>query len=225
MRIMIAGTDTDIGKTHVSAGLLARARLDGHSCIGLKPVAAGADYEKGKPYSDDAARLAKGAAFQGPLSMINPTLFEAPIAPHIAAEQAGVQLSADAIAQWATEQAADYDRVLLEGAGGWRVPLNATESFADIAKALDWDVVLVVGMRLGCISHALLTAEAIVADGCRLVGWVANRVDPDQAVYEQNLESLVQRLPAPLLGQVPFGSKDPEAVAQFVSWPAKARRS
>jgi len=225
MRILIAGTDTDIGKTHVAAALLAQARLSGHSCLGLKPVAAGADYDQGQAYSEDAARLANGAGYTGPLAAINPTLLIEPIAPHIAADRVGLELSAAAIASWAQDKAQGHDRVLLEGAGGWRVPLNRHESFADIAKHLDWSVVLVVGMRLGCINHALLTAEAIQADNCHLAGWVANRVDPNQSAYQENLTSLVERMPAPLLGQVPYGPRDPEAAAQFVSWPAKVRRS
>jgi len=219
-RIMIAGTDTDIGKTHVSAGLLARARLDGHACLGLKPVAAGADYDQGKAFSDDAARLARGAGFSGALEQINPHLFEPPIAPHIAAAQKGVRLSAQAIATWANATAEGYTHVLLEGAGGWRVPLNESESFSDIGVKLGWPVVLVVGMRLGCISHALLTAEAIRADGLPLVGWIANRIDPDQSVYQDNLQTLKERLSAPFLGEVPHGNLDFESIAAQLSWPA-----
>lgn len=220
-RIMIAGTDTDIGKTHVAAALLARARLDGYSCIGLKPVAAGADFDPdGNAYSDDAARLAEGAGYTGALSEINPHLFNDPIAPHIAAAQAGVEITADQIVHWAQTQAQGIDRVLIEGAGGWRVPLNERESFADIAKGLEWGVVLVVGMRLGCISHALLTAEAILSDGLSLVGWVANPIEQNQAAYQENLAALKQRLPAPLLGEMPSGLLPVEQRAQFVSWPA-----
>ena len=218
-RIMVAGTDTDIGKTHVSAALLANVRLNGGKPIGLKPVAAGADYREGQAYSDDAARLAQGAGFGGPLEVINPYLFEPPIAPHVAAQQAGVELSALELAGWAEGQAAHYSHALLEGAGGWRVPLNEQECFSDIARHLQWDVVLVVGMRLGCISHALLTAEAIRSDGLNLAGWVANRVDPNQAVFEQNLETLKKRLSAPLLGVVDYSDRPFEQVAEQLRWP------
>ena len=218
-RIMVAGTDTDIGKTHVSAALLAKARLNGGNPIGLKPVAAGVDYRDGKAYSDDAARLALGAGFDGPLEAINPYLFEPPIAPHVAAQQVGIELSARELASWAERQAAHYSHALLEGAGGWRVPLNEQECFSDIARYLQWDVVLVVGMRLGCISHALLTAEAIRSDGLNLAGWVANRVDPNQAVFEQNLETLKKRLSAPLLGVVDYSDQPFEQVAEQLRWP------
>ena len=218
-RIVVAGTDTDIGKTHVSAALLAKARLSGENPIGLKPVAAGADYRDGQAYSDDAARLALGAGFDGPLEAINPYLFEPPIAPHVAADQVGVELSALEIAGWAEQQAAQHSHALLEGAGGWRVPLNEQEYFSDIASHLQWDVVLVVGMRLGCISHALLTAEAIRSDGLNLAGWVANRVDPQQAVFEQNLQTLKKRLSAPLLGVVDYSDWSFERVAEQVRWP------
>ena len=218
-RIVVAGTDTDIGKTHVSAALLAKARLSGENPIGLKPVAAGADYRDGQAYSDDAARLALGAGFDGPLEAINPYLFEPPIAPHVAADQVGVELSALEIAGWAEQQAAQHSHALLEGAGGWRVPLNEQEYFSDIASHLQWDVVLVVGMRLGCISHALLTAEAIRSDGLNLAGWVANRVDPQQAVFEQNLQTLKKRLSAPLLGVVDHSDCPFERVAEQVRWP------
>lgn len=218
-RIVVAGTDTDVGKTHVSAALLAKVRLSGGNPIGLKPVAAGADYRDGQAYSDDAARLALGAGFHGPLEAINPYLFEPPIAPHVAADQVGVELSALEIAGWAEQQAAQHSHALLEGAGGWRVPLNEQEYFSDIARHLQWDVVLVVGMRLGCISHALLTAEAIRSDGLNLAGWVANRVDPQQAVFEQNLQTLKKRLSAPLLGVVDYSDRPFERVAEQVSWP------
>lgn len=218
-RIVVAGTDTDIGKTHVSAALLAKVRLNGGTPIGLKPVAAGADYRDGQAYSDDAARLALGAGFDGPLELINPYLFEPPIAPHVAAQQVGIELSALELAGWADRQAAQYSHTLLEGAGGWRVPLNERECFSEIARHLQWDVVLVVGMRLGCISHALLTAEAILSDGLRLAGWVANRIDPRQAVFEQNLETLKKRLPAPLLGVVDYHDRPFEQVAEQLRWP------
>lgn len=220
--IMIAGTDTDIGKTHVAAGLLAHARLQNHRCLGLKPIAAGAEYHDGQAFSDDAARLARGAGFSGPLSEINPYLFEAPIAPHVAAQQQGVRITAQQVAHWARQQAWGYSHVLLEGAGGWRVPLNEDELFSDIGIQLGWPVVLVVGMRLGCISHALLTAEAIRADGLVIAGWIANRIDPQQAAYDENLETLKKRLAAPFLGQVDHADSTVEQVADQLMWPANA---
>ncbi len=220
MKCFLTGTDTDVGKTVISAGLLARARLDGRSCIGLKPVAAGAEQGPDGPYSDDALRLARGAGFTGPLADINPVLLDAPIAPHVAAQMSGVSLQAAALADWARTAAGDLDAVIVEGAGGWRVPINNAEGFDTVAKALGWPVILVVGMRLGCINHALLTAQAIVADGLELAGWVANRVDPNQAAYADNVATLKARIRAPLLGEVAWSSDPtPESVATQVRWP------
>ncbi|WP_420551024.1 dethiobiotin synthase [Litorivicinus lipolyticus] len=220
MKCFLTGTDTDVGKTVVSAGLLARARLDGLSCIGLKPVAAGAESGPDGDYSDDALRLAQGAGYRGPLAAINPVLLAPPIAPHVAAADAGITLEALALANWVRDQAADYQAVIVEGAGGWRVPINAGEGFDSIAKHLGWPVILVVGMRLGCINHALLTVEAIAADGLCLAGWVANRVDPGQLAYADNLAALKARIRAPLLGVVEWSDNPaPDAVAAQVRWP------
>jgi len=201
----ITGTDTDAGKTFITAGLLQRASELGLSCFGLKPVAAGCEMSESGLRNSDALLLQKYSSIQLPYEQVNPVALEPPIAPHIAAQQLGKQLSADRLAglcRGAMMRSADL--VLIEGAGGWRVPLNTRETLADVAKQLNCKVILVVAMRLGCINHALLSAEAIRRDGLELVGWVANTVSPGMSCYAENLATLKQMLPAPLLGEVGF---------------------
>ena len=220
MNYFVTGTDTDIGKTAIAAGLLCSARRQGLNAIGLKPVAAGAEYANNQHFSDDAKRLADGAGFAGPLDEINPVLLAPPIAPHVAAAQAGIALNAAELASWALTKSVSYQVALVEGAGGWLVPINETQGFNDIAKALGWPVILVVGMRLGCINHALLTAQSIRADGLTVAGWIANRVDPNQDAFEENVMSIKQRIGAPLLGVVPYlQSPTAKAVSDCLDWP------
>lgn len=197
----VTGTDTEVGKTAVSCGLLAAAAGHGWRTAAVKPVAAGCD-DNGQ--NEDALSLQ--AAMTEPLdySQINPVALQAAIAPHIAAGLEGKRLQASRLAglcRGVMLGAADF--VLIEGAGGWRVPINPRETLADVAVELGVGVILVVGMRLGCINHALLTAEAIRRDGLPLAGWVANQPGPRMDQHEENLETLRQLLPAPLLGEVP----------------------
>lgn len=199
----ITGTDTDAGKTLVATGLLAVARQRGLSTLGLKPVAAGcARGEQGLRNSDALALQAQtsiGLVYE----QINPIALEAAIAPHIAAQREKRTLSADRLAGFCRSSLNQADFTLVEGAGGWRVPLNPRETLADLAQILRLPVVLVVGIRLGCINHALLTAEAIRHDGLPLAGWVANVLDADMPALQENIDSLAQRIPAPCLGVVP----------------------
>jgi dethiobiotin synthetase len=198
----VTGTDTGVGKTAVSCGLLAAAAAKGLRTAAVKPVAAGCD-ENGQ--NEDALYLQ--AAMTGDLeySQINPVALEAAIAPHIAAQLEGKSLQASRLAGLCRGvMLGGADLVLIEGAGGWRVPLNPRETLADLAIELQVGVIMVVGMRLGCINHALLTAEAIQRDGLQLVAWVANQPGPRMDRHEENLETLVQLLPAPLLGDVPL---------------------
>jgi len=200
----LTGTDTDVGKTVVAAGLLAAANAKGLSSMGLKPIAAGCDETEEGLRNDDALKIQSAASIQLPYEQINPIAFAPPIAPHIAAMQEKRMLSADRISglcKGALMQPADF--AIVEGAGGWRVPLSHRETFAHIAKHLNLPVIMVVGMKLGCINHALLTAEAIARDGLKLAGWVANRVDPDMACYDENAATIEMMLRAPLLGEVP----------------------
>lgn len=211
----IAGTDTDVGKTLVAAGLLLAANAKGLSTAALKPVAAGCERTPDGLRNADALLLQRCMSVQMPYEQINPVALEAPIAPHIAAAQAGVRLSADRLAglcRGVLMQRAGL--TLVEGAGGWRVPLNNRELLSHLAVELRLPVVLVVGMRLGCINHALLTCEAIARDGLRLAGWVANRSQPDMSCYQENVEALRAMVPAPCLGEVPhLAAPSPEDVA------------
>lgn len=214
----ITGTDTDVGKTTVAAGLLQAARAAGLSTAAGKPVASGCDVTPEGLRNADALALMAQCTLALSYEEVNPVAFEPAIAPHIAAREAGVALTVQALLtpmQRILRQRADF--TLIEGAGGWRVPLSGQDSLSDVAQGLDLPVILVVGVRLGCISHALLTAEAIAQDGLQLAGWVANIIDPKTSRLEENLATLAEHLPAPCLGRVPkLKSPTPEAVAQYL---------
>ncbi|RON86160.1 dethiobiotin synthase [Pseudomonas chlororaphis] len=214
----VTGTDTDVGKTTVAAGLLHAARLSGLSTAAGKPVASGCELTpKGLRNADALALLAECSL---PLiyDEVNPLAFEPAIAPHLAAREAGVALTVQALlAPMRQVLAKGADFTLIEGAGGWRVPLADQDNLSDLAMALDLPVILVVGVRLGCINHALLTAEAIAQDGLQLAGWVANIIEPKTSRLEENLATLAERLPAPCLGRVPrLKAISAEAVAEYL---------
>ena len=205
----VTGTDTDVGKTFVAAALLLSARDRGLRCVALKPVAAGCTRTKAGLVNDDALELIAASGANLDYETVNPVALEPPIAPHIAAQQAGMALSASALARHCREALGDdFDFAIIEGAGGWLVPLNATETLADVCVDLGARPILVVGMKLGCLNHALLTADAIVASGGELAGWVANCPTPEMHVFDENIASLRERLPAPCLGVVPYLGKD-----------------
>jgi dethiobiotin synthetase len=215
----VTGTDTSVGKTLVAAGLLAAANAKGFSTAALKPVAAGCERTSAGLRNADALLLQQTMSLQLPYEQINPIALEPAIAPHIAAEQAGVRINVVRLAGICrgvlTRRA---DLTLLEGAGGWRVPLNVRELFSQLAVELRLPVIMVVGMRLGCINHALLTAEAIARDGLVLAGWVANRSVAEMACYAENVAAIKGFLRAPCLGEVPFlAAPTPAAVAEFVN--------
>lgn len=202
----VTGTDTDVGKTFVASALLARAGQLGLRTAGFKPVAAGAQSTAEGLRNGDALELMAAANQVLPYNAVNPYCFEAAIAPHIAAAEQGVEVSVDTLLK-AMERfrATAVDFSLVEGAGGWRVPLNSQQSFADFAVALNVPVIMVVAMRLGCINHAVLTAEAIAGDGLPLAGWVANQaVAAVMPHYRDNVRTLQALLPAPLLGEIPY---------------------
>ena len=211
----LTGTDTEIGKTFITCALLRRAAADGLSAVGVKPVAAGTD-AAGDNEDVVAIRAASTLTLSGEL--INPYCFAPPIAPHLAAAEAGREIRFDTIRAAVAACRERADRVIVEGVGGFRVPLGPDGDSADLAVALGLPVILVVGLRLGCINHALLTAEAISARGLRLAGWVANRVDPAMARPEANIATLTAALPAPCLGVVPYlpGSSATGAAAHLV---------
>jgi dethiobiotin synthetase len=200
----VTGTDTGVGKTLVTAALLRALRAAGHRVAGMKPVAAGSVAGPEGPANEDALLLQAESSTRHPYADVNPWLFEPAVAPHIAAAEAGVEIEAARIAAAHARLAASADVVLAEGAGGFLVPLDAHRSCAEIPALLRMDVILVVGLRLGCLNHALLTAEAIAARRLALAGWVGNAIDPGFARREANLETLSARLPAPRLGIVPW---------------------
>ncbi len=204
-KFFIAGTDTDVGKTLIASGLLQAANEKDLRTVAMKPIAAGCEQTEDGLRNDDALMLIDAMSAELPYSQVNPIAFEPPIAPHIAAMRENKQLSVSRLTGFCNGilmQPSDF--VVIEGAGGWRVPLNPRETLANLAVELNLPVVLVVGMRLGCINHALLTVEAIERDGLKVAGWVANRVDPEMSCYEENLMTLKTLIHAPLLGEVPF---------------------
>ncbi len=205
-RYFIAGTDTDVGKTFVAESLLRAANRAAYSTAAIKPIAAGCDDNM---HNADALALMEAMSADLSYQQVNPVALKEAIAPHIAAQHEGRKIRAAQLAgycQGVFMQRADL--TLVEGAGGWRVPLNSGETMADLAKALQIDIILVVGMRLGCINHALLTAEAIRADGLKLKAWVANCIDPQMNCYGENLGTLKSALMAPLLAEVPWSDSN-----------------
>lgn len=192
----VTGTDTEVGKTWVSCRLLERAREGGLSCYGLKPVAAGCEETAEGWRNDDALQLMAASSVKLPYDTVNPVAFKAPIAPHIAAQQEGKVITLARLVGYVRGALSAHpaDLILIEGAGGWRVPLNDREMLSALAKELELPVIQVVGMKLGCISHALLTAEAIQKDGLRYAGTMANCFG-HMEVQEENLLTLRQHLP------------------------------
>jgi len=216
-KFFIAGTDTDVGKTFVACALLEKFRQLGLETVAVKPVAAGCEATPQGLRNDDALHLQSAMTAQLPYDQVNPIAFEPAIAPHIAAMREGRRLSVSRLEGFCNGVLMrTADVALVEGAGGWRVPLNPRETLADLAKTLNIPVILVVGMRLGCINHALLTAEAIARDGLRLAGWVANRADPDMSCYKENVMTLTTLLDAPLLGEIPH-SNNHQTASQYLS--------
>lgn len=203
----VVGTDTGVGKTYIASALIRHFAAQGTQVVGMKPVASGCElYKEGvwqnQWVNEDMAALHAASNVKADLDLINPYRFAPAIAPHIAAEQAGVSINTDVILQRYQTLRDMAQLVVVEGAGGFFVPLNDAETIADLAVKLKAPMILVVGMRLGCINHALLTVEAIQARGLTLAGWVANKIDADMSVFEENLASLKQRIAAPCLAVV-----------------------
>ena len=210
----ITGTDTEIGKTFVACALLHALRRTGVTAVAMKPVAAGFD---GHGRNEDVERLLAASSIQPARTLVNPYGFCAAIAPHIAAAEEGRHIELPQIAAALTTLQTMADVVLVEGVGGFCVPLGDTRDTADLASLLALPVILVVGMRLGCINHALLTAEAVAARGLRLAGWLGNTVDGSMLQHGENLATLAALLPAPCLGRVPrLTPPDPATVARHL---------
>ena len=215
----LTGTDTEIGKTFITCALLQRARQLGIKAVGVKPIAAGTDPE-GK--NEDVENIRAANALNLPDEIINPYCFKAAVAPHIAAAEEGITIDfakIEAACRAASQQA---ELVIIEGVGGFRVPLGVDRDSADLAVELGLPIILVVGLRLGCINHALLSVEAITSRNLKIAGWVANRIDPNMARYEENLATLKALIDAPLLGVVPHDpTSGSGAAANYLSLPGQ----
>ncbi len=200
----VTGTDTNVGKTLVACALVQALAQRGARVAGMKPVAAGAIMNAGVWRNDDVEQLAAAANVAAEIGQICPYVLEQAVAPHIAAERSGVVLQLPVMLRAYQSLRARCDAVVVEGVGGFRVPLGPGFDSADLARELGLPVVLVVGLRLGCLNHAALTAEAIAARGLTLLGWVANSIDPDMAEAQRNVRTLADLLGAPCLGAVPW---------------------
>jgi dethiobiotin synthetase len=215
----VTGTDTGVGKTFASAVLLhALARRRKH-VVGMKPVASGLILQQGQWVSEDVLALRAASTLAVAPELDNPVALPEPLSPHLSAQRAGRRIELELLIERHRMLAALADAVVVEGAGGWLVPINDTETLADLALALRLPVVLVVGLRLGCLNHAMLTARAIRASGATLAGWIANRIDPAMACVQENLNYLAEHLGAPLLADLPWQAQ-PDPAAMVVSWPA-----
>ena len=215
--VFIAGTDTGIGKTHAACTLIHALRDAGYATCGMKPVASGCEPTPHGLRNEDALALQAAGTAPVDYALINPIALSEPIAPHLAAAHAGITLSLPPLRRAFEQLRADHQCVVVEGVGGWMVPLAPDLSAADIAAQWQLPVILVVGLRLGCINHALLSARAIAADGCRLLGWIGNTIDPDMLVLDENLATLRERMPAPCLGVLPHGVAPAEAARHLHS--------
>ena len=205
-RWFITGTDTEIGKTYVASALIRYLAAQGFSVAGMKPVASGCHRMDEGLRNDDALSLMAAANVDLPYDIVNPYAFEPAIAPHIAAAEAGQVIDVGNISAIASSIKADY--LVIEGVGGWCVPLGDGQLLAELAKATAQEAILVVGVRLGCINHALLTAAQIARDGMHLKGWIANYVDPDMQVQNENLKTLRKLMPGPLLAELPWANSN-----------------
>ena len=202
----VVGTDTGVGKTHAACALLRALALRHARVVGMKPVAAGGIDTPGGFTNEDSIAHRAASTIRVPPRLDNPILLPEPLSPHLAAARAGTPISFDVVLDAVARLRERTDALVVEGAGGFLVPLSETQTGADLAVALGMPLVLVVGMRLGCLNHALLTAEAIRARGLTLAGWIANRVDPGFLCPEENLAYLSGHLGAPLWADLPFSS-------------------
>jgi dethiobiotin synthetase len=216
--VFVTGTDTGVGKTLVCASLLAALSTRGMRAIGMKPVASGCvDTAEGLRNEDAQALIAQSSA-PAPYAQVNPYALREPIAPHIAADQERIEIRLGPLHAAFDALCTNADCVIVEGVGGWCAPLSRALMQSDLVAALRLPVILVIGLRLGCLNHAILSARAIETDGCRLLGWIGNRIDPDMHCVDENLATLRERLPAPCLGVLPHASaRDPRTLAMHLS--------
>ena len=223
MSIFVTGTDTGVGKSLVSATLLAALRANGVRAVGMKPVASGCTATPAGWRNDDALLLAAHSAGDPPYALVNPYALRDPVAPHLAAASMGVEIQLEPIAASFAALSTNAQCVVVEGVGGWAVPLSARTMQADLVRRLGLPVLLVVGLRLGCINHALLSARAIAADGCHLLGRIGSRLDATTVRVEENIATLSERLPVPCLGVLPHAPDgDPRVLALHLQGAAEA---
>jgi dethiobiotin synthase len=215
--VFIAGTDTGIGKTHAACTLLHALRAAGHSACGMKPVASGCVETPDGLRNDDALALLAASGTAAPYALINPIALRDALSPHLAAAHDGVEISLAPLRAAFDRLSDTHRKVVVEGVGGWLVPLAPGLLAADIAKQWRLPVILVVGLRLGCLNHALLSARMIQADGCRLLGWVGNSIDPAMDAPDENLATLRELLPAPCLGVLPHGMAPAQAASRLAA--------
>ncbi|MEZ5515823.1 MAG: dethiobiotin synthase [Steroidobacteraceae bacterium] len=216
--IFVAGTDTGVGKTYVSVGLVRALVADGQRVATMKPVAAGTELTPAGPRNDDALALMAAANVAAPYERVNPYALPLAASPHLAARAAGVQIDRETVRGQYEALAADADLVIVEGAGGWLAPISDQETMADIVRALDLPVLLVVGLRLGCLNHALLSAAAIAAQATPLLGWIANSIDPTMPMRAENIATLTNRLGSTPLAVIPANSTAADANALNSHW-------
>jgi len=216
--LFVTGTDTGVGKTRVAVALVQALRAQGLRVAAMKPVSAG---NAPGELNEDVVALLQAANVDADVRDVNPYAFAEAVAPHIAADLAGVRIELDVIAAAYSRLAAVADIVVVEGAGGWRVPLNEHEDMSDLARRLGLPVVLVVGLRLGCLNHALLTAESVAHRGLPWAGWVGNHIDPAMPLTAENVAALRARLPGPCLGVQDFlyGEVSPRNSLQWLALP------
>ena len=221
--VYVTGTDTGIGKTLASCALLHALRGHGLRAIGMKPVASGCERVDGQWCNADALALLDASEPRPAYTDLNPYALPLPLAPELAAREASVEVSLQGLLDAHARLAMQADALVVEGVGGWAAPLSASVMQADLVNALRMPVLLVVGMRLGCLNHALLTARAIAADGAHLAGWIASHVDPDMQRVDDNLQMLRERLPAPCWGVLPHAiDPDPALMATRLRLPMLA---
>ncbi len=218
----ITGTDTDVGKTWVSLGIIEALKQQGKKVGVMKPISAGCEQTENGLRNEDAVLLQQHSNIELDYDLINPYAVEPAIAPHIAAADQGIRIDIETLYQKLQTIEQQSDCVVVEGAGGWLVPLNDFQTMADLAKRFQLPVILVVGMRLGCINHALLSVEAIRATGLPLVGWIANQVSAEMNCLDENIATLQQMIDAPMLGQIPHLEwLDGSAIAAEIKLPAE----
>ncbi len=203
----ITGTDTGVGKTQVTLALMRYLQRQGWRVAGMKPIATGCEWTPAGLRNADAEQLLHYSSLSMPYTHVNPYAFFPPISPHLAALQAEQPIEVEKIVRTYHHVARQVDVVLVEGVGGWRVPIDPHHTLKELVISLNLPVILVVGLRLGCINHALLTAETIIRDGCPLHGWIANHLSAEES-WQEVIDSLQTLLPAPLLGIVPFQPHD-----------------